>query len=102
MYRTTIDVPDHLYQRLAAVARLMGQSLESALLETLDYALTTPEEDDARLAASIAEADRGETVSLEAIQAEDEALLDRLGITPEQRSAIRAEVEAEATAFYGV
>ena len=102
MHRTTIDLPDHLYQRLAELAQHTGQSTESVLVETLETALTASDEDDARLEAAIAAADRGETIDADVVHAEAAALLAARGVTPEQMDTIRSEVRAEAEAVYGV
>lgn len=59
-------------------------------------------EEDARIADARAESGRGEFVTAEEIQAEDEAFLARLHMPAEQVAAITAEVEQEADAFYGV
>ncbi len=59
-------------------------------------------EDEARLEAAIAAADRGEVVDANEADAEMEARLLARGVTPEQLAAIRAEVFAEMEAGYGV
>lgn len=50
----------------------------------------------------IAEADRGEVVDAEVVHADAEALIAQLGVSPEERAKIRAEVRAEMERAYGV
>jgi len=101
MYRTTLDLPDEIGRRYEELALQTGQQPEEVMRDVLAEHLAQREED-VRLSEARAAVARGEYVTAEEIHVEDEALLDHLGITPEQRAAIRAEVEAEAAAVYGV
>jgi len=58
--------------------------------------------DDARLAAAIAAADRGETVDSDEADSEIEALLRARGVGAGQLAAAREEAQRELKAFYGV
>jgi predicted transcriptional regulator len=102
MHRTTLNLPDDLAKRYDELARAVGTSREEVMQTALEAYLGQLAEEKARLATAIAAADRGEVVDAEVVHADDTALLTRLGISPEQRAALHAEVEAEATAFYGV
>ena len=102
MNRTMLELPDDTRKRYEELAQHTGQQPEDVMAEVLQAYLDQVAEEDRRLAESIAQADRGETFDAEEIHAEDAARLTQLGVTPEQMAAIRAEVRAEAEAFYGV
>ena len=104
---TQVHVPTDLARRYEALAQQTGESREAVIAEVLQAYLDQVEADDARLEESIAAADRGEVVAAEVVAAEvvaaeSEAFLGQLGIRPEQRAAIHAEVVAEMEAAYGV
>ena len=99
---TQLQLPDEITQRFDALARHAGHSREQVMREVLEAHLAHLAEEDAILAAAIAEADRGEVVALDVIHAEDEVFRAQLGLAPEQLAAIKAEVEREADAFYGI
>jgi predicted transcriptional regulator len=97
-----LEVPDEITQRVDALARHAGQSPEQLILEVLADYLAQIAEEDARLEAAMAAADRGDVVDAEVVRAEDEAYLLSRGMTREQLDAIGEEVRREYDAFYGV
>ena len=58
--------------------------------------------DDARLAAAIAAADRGETVDSDEADSEIETLLRARGVSAVQLAAVREEARRDVEASYGV
>jgi predicted transcriptional regulator len=94
--------PNHFIERHDQLALHTGKQREDVLLEALEAYLTQIVEEDARLEAAIAEADRGELVDAEQVHAEAEAMLLARGVTPEQMAAIRAEVFAEMEQAYSI
>ncbi len=97
-----LHLPDDLTQRFDELAQHAGQSREQVIVEVLEAYLAQIAEEDARLKAAIAAADRGEVVDADAADAEMEAWLLARGVTPEQLAAIGEETQREAEAFYGV
>lgn len=102
MTLTHLQLPDEITQRYDELARHAGHSRERVMREVLEAHLTQVAEEDASLAAAIAEADRGEVIDMEEIHAEDQVFRAQLGLAPEHLAAIKAEVEREADAFYGI
>ena len=101
MTLTQLQLPDEITQRYDELARHAGHSRERVMREVLEAHLIQVAEEDASLAAAIAEADRGEVVDIEEIHSEDELYRTQLGLAPEHLAAIKADVEREADAFYG-
>jgi predicted transcriptional regulator len=97
-----LQVPDELTRRFDELAQHVGQSREEVIIEVLEAYLAQIAEDDARLEAAIAAADRGEIVDAEVVSAENEAYLRTRGVTSEQLAAISEEVRREFEVFYGV
>jgi predicted transcriptional regulator len=97
---TQLELPEEMAQRLDALARHVGQSREDLMRAVLADYLAHVAEDEARLEAAIAAADRGEVVDADEADAEMEAQLLAHGVTPEQLAAIRAEVFAEMESDY--
>jgi predicted transcriptional regulator len=97
-----LQVPDNIRQRFDELAQHAGQSREEVIIEAMEAYLAQIAEEDAAVAAGIAQADRGEVVDAEVVSAEAKAILLARGMTREQLAAIRAEVRAEMEAAYGV
>jgi predicted transcriptional regulator len=99
---TQLRLPLDLARRYDELARETGQSREDVMVEALGSYLDQRAEDDARLRAAMAAADRGDVVDAAVVDAEAEAFLRGLGVTPDQLAAIEAEVRREADAAYGL
>jgi predicted transcriptional regulator len=97
-----LAIPDEMAQRFEEVAQSAGQSREQVMLDILAAYLAEIAAEDARIDEARAQMKRGEVVELEEIRAEDAALLARLGLSADELATIKAEVEAEADAYYGV
>lgn len=97
-----VQVPDEMARRFDEVAQQVGQSREQLLLDVLETYLARIAEEDARIDEAHTQIARGEVVDAEEVTAEAEAMLLARGMTREQLTAITAEVEQEADAFYGV
>ena len=97
---TQLTLPPELADRYEVLARQAGQAREEVMLAVLSGYLEAYAADEARLDAAIAAAARGEVVDVEEADAETEAFLARLGVTPGQLAAIKAEVAQEADAAY--
>lgn len=91
---TQVEVPSDLARRYNELAEEIGRDRQELLVEALEDYLERAA-DEARLAAAVAAADRGEVVDAEVVKADAEALLDRVDVPPERRAKIRAEVRAE-------
>jgi predicted transcriptional regulator len=98
---TEIQLPDYLAHLYDGMAREAGVSREAVILQALEAYVAPTAEDEARLLTSIAEAEAGDVIDAEALEAETEAYFLQRGMTREQIAAIEAEVEREADAFYG-
>jgi predicted transcriptional regulator len=99
---TRLQLPADLTKRYDDLAQKIGQSREAVMLAALQAYLTHVAEGDERLEAAIAGAERGEIVDAEEVHADAEALIAPLGVGPEQRAQIRAQVRREMEKAYGV
>jgi predicted transcriptional regulator len=98
---THVGLPRDLTRRYDELAEETGRDREELLVEALEEYLARIAAEDARIEAAIAAADHGDVVDAEVVRAEAEALLARVGVTPEQLARIEAEVRREADAVYG-
>jgi predicted transcriptional regulator len=99
---TQLQLSDDLIKRFDALARYAGESREHMMRVALEDYVARMDEEDATVAAAIAQAERGDLLDAEIVRAEAEAMLLARGVTPEQMAAIRAEVRSEMEAAYGV
>ena len=99
---TQVNLPSDLAQRYDDLARHMGWQPEDVLRAALEAYLIQIDDEDARLESAIAEADRGDVVDAEQVDAENEAFLFQRGVTPERLAAIAEEVRRETEHAYGV
>lgn len=99
---TQLPIPEDLAARFDELARYAGQSRERVILEVLEAYLARIAEEDARIDEARTQIARGEVVDAEEIRAEDEALLARLGVSPEQLVVIDEEIAREFETYYGV
>jgi predicted transcriptional regulator len=97
-----LQVPDEMTQRFQELAQYAGQSREAVMLDVLAAYLAQIAEEDARIDEARAQIARGEVIDAEDVHAEDAVYLAQLGLSAEQLATIKAEVEREAAAFYGV
>ena len=100
--QTQVTLPAALAQQYEELAHTTGQRQEDLMVAALEAYLAGQGEDDARLAAAIAAADRGETVDSDEADSEIEALLRARGVSAGQLAAAREEARREVEAFYGV
>ena len=94
----SIRVPADVAAAYDDLARQTGRTRNYLYVEALREYLSWEREEAALLERSVAEADRGETVSLEEANDGTRALVARLGIGPERLEQIRAEEAAAADA----
>jgi predicted transcriptional regulator len=99
---TQLQIPDEISQRFEELAQYFGQSREQVMLEILEAYLAQVGAEAERITQARAQIAHGKGIDAEEIKAEDEALLARLGVTPEQLAVIDEEVCREAEAFYSI
>ena len=99
---TQLQLPADLAGRYDDLAQKSGQSREAMMLAPLQAYLMHIAEEDERLEAAIAGAERGEVSDAEEVHADAEALIAPLGVSREQRAQIRAQVRYEMEKAYGV
>jgi RHH-type rel operon transcriptional repressor/antitoxin RelB len=95
---TAIHVPSDLTAGYDALAKATGRSRDALMNEALQEYLAREAEDLARLERAISMADRGEFASEE----EMESLYAEFAGTPEERAALRKELDASLRTAYGL
>jgi RHH-type rel operon transcriptional repressor/antitoxin RelB len=99
---TSIRLDRELLAAYDELARLTGRSRNYLLTEALREYLAWERDNQARLDASIAQADRGEFADEHDLQAWKESLFTQAGITPEERALHAREAEHELRQAYGL
>jgi len=94
----TIRLPRDLTTQYDVLARVTGRSRETLIGEALHEYLAREIEDVARIRQAVTQADNGEF----ATDAEMEALFSEFGGSPDERAALRAEMDESLRTAYGL
>ena len=99
---TTIPLPPDIAAQFDRLATATGRSRQHLMTEALREYAARELDEMAALEASIAAADRGELVELEALREESAAMLVGRGLSAERQSSLGEAVDRELRAAYGL